>query len=602
MTAVFVTFSSNTAPQGGTDVYVLSDTDKTSGGVSGTAKALLVDDILGQSGSSDVGDFVANAYGPAAVSPTLTASHDLLTNKPATGAGRPNVMSITYANPNLGPLADNGGPTQTMKLLKSSLAIGEGITVTGIFTDQRGLARANPPSIGAVEPSTIIIVNTLGDAPALNPASGNPDTNSSLSGIQCTLRSAIQVANILGAAGTPATINFDIPLSAGAPTIAIHSALPVLTSKMTINGLSQPGATADTPTVVVDGSAAKGSVIGLDLESSNNTIEGLIIGGFGGDGIYIHLSDSNTIVDNWIGVQKPNAGNGIDIFFSRLNNIGNIGPGSSVEPGTPGNVISGNKQNGILINGGYGPTLAGNTVQNNIIGLTADGRILGNDLNGIRLGGNANNNVIGDTLANVEKIGNNAAANGNAIAYNGNDGVLNNSSSSGNSILSNIIYSNVGIQVHVGPGDGPTANTANGPTNYPYISPPSATGGLTVTLNSTKDTSFVIQVFATIAPAFASETSIYVGTDLVTTDDFGNYEGTLAVNFTKTTDEVPYSHSHADEQQFGGTQQQHFRVCPAARPGPVCSRYRRIDAGPWLVHELADLSRASRPNPCCLNR
>ena len=60
--------------QGGTDVYVLSDTDKTSGGVSGTATAVLVDDILGQSGTTTVSDFVANAYGTPAAAPISPAA------------------------------------------------------------------------------------------------------------------------------------------------------------------------------------------------------------------------------------------------------------------------------------------------------------------------------------------------------------------------------------------------------------------------------------------------------------------------------------------------------------------------------------------------
>jgi hypothetical protein len=43
-------------------------------------------------------------------------------------------------NPLLGPLADNGGPTQTMALAPSSPAIDKGVSA-GLTTDQRGLAR-----------------------------------------------------------------------------------------------------------------------------------------------------------------------------------------------------------------------------------------------------------------------------------------------------------------------------------------------------------------------------------------------------------------------------------------------------------------------------
>jgi hypothetical protein len=43
-------------------------------------------------------------------------------------------------NPLLGPLADNGGPTQTMALTPNSPAIDKGVSA-GLTTDQRGLTR-----------------------------------------------------------------------------------------------------------------------------------------------------------------------------------------------------------------------------------------------------------------------------------------------------------------------------------------------------------------------------------------------------------------------------------------------------------------------------
>jgi CSLREA domain-containing protein len=53
-------------------------------------------------------------------------------------------------NPNLGPLADNGGPTMTHALLSGSPAI-DGGGVGAPPTDQRGLGRVGPPDIGAYE-------------------------------------------------------------------------------------------------------------------------------------------------------------------------------------------------------------------------------------------------------------------------------------------------------------------------------------------------------------------------------------------------------------------------------------------------------------------
>ena len=54
-------------------------------------------------------------------------------------------------DPRLGPLADNGGPTQTMALLPGSPAIAAADPVGEPPTDQRGVPRGSPPSIGAYE-------------------------------------------------------------------------------------------------------------------------------------------------------------------------------------------------------------------------------------------------------------------------------------------------------------------------------------------------------------------------------------------------------------------------------------------------------------------
>ena len=54
-------------------------------------------------------------------------------------------------NPDLGPLAWNGGPTQTMALLTGSPAIGKGVALA-VTTDQRGFALDSPvPDIGAFQ-------------------------------------------------------------------------------------------------------------------------------------------------------------------------------------------------------------------------------------------------------------------------------------------------------------------------------------------------------------------------------------------------------------------------------------------------------------------
>jgi hypothetical protein len=58
-------------------------------------------------------------------------------------------------DPKIGPLADNGGPTMTHKLLAGSPAINSGVAVADITTDQRGYKRDRKPDIGAYEVSLV---------------------------------------------------------------------------------------------------------------------------------------------------------------------------------------------------------------------------------------------------------------------------------------------------------------------------------------------------------------------------------------------------------------------------------------------------------------
>lgn len=62
-------------------------------------------------------------------------------------------LGVITTDPMLGPLQDNGGPTQTMFLLAGSSALDAGYNPTCAATDQRGLPRPQGPNcdIGAVE-------------------------------------------------------------------------------------------------------------------------------------------------------------------------------------------------------------------------------------------------------------------------------------------------------------------------------------------------------------------------------------------------------------------------------------------------------------------
>jgi Dockerin type I domain len=93
-----------------------------------------------------------------------------------------NANEVGVANPVLGTLANNGGPTETIALLPGSPAIGAGSDaipgVTVPTTDQRGVAR--PPSsidIGAFQDRGFVITIVTGESPqtaAINTAFSNP--------------------------------------------------------------------------------------------------------------------------------------------------------------------------------------------------------------------------------------------------------------------------------------------------------------------------------------------------------------------------------------------------------------------------------------------
>jgi CSLREA domain-containing protein len=162
--------------------------------------------------------------------------YNLIGNTSAMQISGATAHNITNVNARLGPLAHNGGLTQTHELLDESPAIDAGLS--SLLTDQRGSTRpidnpgvsnaagGNASDIGAYE-TPIFEVNSTADT---------DDGACTLSGTGngCTLREAIFAANTtLGAE----TITFKPALTASGPAIiALLSVLPELDSDMTIVG------------------------------------------------------------------------------------------------------------------------------------------------------------------------------------------------------------------------------------------------------------------------------------------------------------------------------------------------------------------------------
>ena len=92
--------------------------------------------------------------GAADVAGKVTGTYDLIGTGGSGGiqnGSDGNIVLASLDDLDLGPLAENGGATQTMGLLSGSPAIGAGTAVAGLTTDQRGLPLDSLPDIGAFQ-------------------------------------------------------------------------------------------------------------------------------------------------------------------------------------------------------------------------------------------------------------------------------------------------------------------------------------------------------------------------------------------------------------------------------------------------------------------
>ena len=180
-----------------------------------------------------------------------------------------------------------------------------------------------------------------------------------------------------------------------------------------------------------------------------------------------------------------------------------------------GNLISGNFDGIDIAN-----SSTGNLIRGNFIGTKADGvSPLGNGGSGVGIFTGSSNNSVGGT----------AAAAVNRIAFNSRGVVVD--SGTGNAILANTIFSNVGVGIDLTPVAGVTANdncdTDTGPNNlqnFPVLTSAMAGAVNTTiqgTLNSTPSTTFRIEFFANAS-----------------CDNSGNGEGQTFLGFTNTTTDV----------------------------------------------------------------
>lgn len=379
------------------------------------------------------------------------------------------------------------------------------------------------PWAGTANAAAVFTVNTNGDGSDQDTADNVCDVDTATAGLQCSLRAAIQQANVLAGADT---VQFNIP-GAGAHRIKPASQLPSISQPLTINGYSQPGATVNTAAdgtnanilIGLDGRNAFGGADGLIITGGSSVVRGLAINNFqeagSSDGFGIFLPNlapntGNIIRGNFIGTNlggtaaEPNDGTAIATFGA---STGNVIGGST--PATV-NLLSGSSSNGMTLDSN------GNSAQGNLIGTDKTGTSdLGNS-RGIVISGGSNNTI-----------------GGNTIAFNFGPGV-DVFSGTGNLIGANSIFLNDGQGIDLG-NNGRTLNdlgtppdTDTGPNNlqnFPVLARSKTTSGgvttVSLSLQSAPNADFTIRFFR--GPPGTSQGTTFVEADMVHTDANGNF-------------------------------------------------------------------------------
>jgi large repetitive protein len=354
-------------------------------------------------------------------------------------------------------------------------------------------------------------IQTTADVGALNVfvVDSNADSGAG------SLRQAILDAN-----AKTGTHKIEFNLLADQTVITPLTALPVITSAVSIDGATQP-AFSGSPIVTLSGEKLTNGV-GLLFDGVVATalgqvqVSNLAIVNFADGGILIRLSDFVEVLGNYIGLTSDGSsvagnGNGISIVNSGNGAVSN-------------NVITGNLNNGIDISGANSQLIS---VQNNKIGMDAAGTAaIGNGQNGISL----SNSVLSLNIAN------------NVIAGNGASGILAMSDAGSRLRFSqNSIFQNSGLGIDLARtgnvGDGANANDlldvdlgANNLQNSVVIQRVSLNVGLpqaNLTFNGWANSVFTIDLYS--SDSVSGEAKTFLQSLSVSTNGSGNWSNTIAV-------------------------------------------------------------------------
>ncbi len=409
---------------------------------------------------------------------------------------------------------------------------GEGqyyLATIDVTTDGKGFATfvvALPEPKGACISATATRSDNVADTSEFSPVVIRPGrefgVNTTKPSGPGSLAQAIADSNATNDPLAVNTIRFNIP-GAGVitPTGTIKVTQPVL-----IDGYTQPGATAPTPLIGVDGVEVTNGPV-LDISGSNVTVRGLAFlrhDPSGNIGAVQSTGNGNWFLGNLFGITPGNSEipNRVGIsIFGEDNRIG--GPDA-----TDRNVVSGNTVVGLGLGTGALRTLV-------------QGNLVGTDSTGTENRGNGDTGIL---VAEAQR----SSIVDNVVAFNAIRGVSVSGTASGNRISRNSMFGN-GIGIDLAPPNGADTNDpgdaddrANGGQNYPELASASIVGSVTVAgaLRSTPASAFTLEFFLspTCSPTGFGEGKTYLGTTAVTTDEAGNGPFSVTLPDTVTAGQV----------------------------------------------------------------
>jgi Periplasmic copper-binding protein (NosD) len=240
----------------------------------------------------------------------------------------------------------------------------------------------------------------------------------------------------------------------------------VIRSQVTLDGTTAPHYYGKGPVVEIDANGHDG--LTFDLGSAGSAVIALAVDDARGNGVTLNtgpvMLDRNYIGLNLAGAAFGNAGDGI--YVSRGSSNNRIGYNASGASGAVANVISGNKGNGVSLDGS-----AGNSIVANRIGTDAPGKsAIPNGENGIWITASSNDNEIGGTRfvdTGTGKANNPTGSkgtvppvfvippDGNLVSGNGENGILIDGGSENNTLNGNFIGTTMD-------GDAAIGNAADG--------------------------------------------------------------------------------------------------------------------------------------------